>query len=326
MFVGREVELADAARQLQAVAGGGTSALLVRGPTGIGKSAFCREVTGRAHERGWRVVTVAATASGAPYGPIGAVIEQLLVHGRASLAALPPRTRSILAELSPLAGPAPALQGALTRHQVVAALQRALALAAAGAPTVLCVEDAHLLDGATADALHQLVAGAGGDALLVMLASRAEWCERACHAASPSSRAATVRCRSSSARSMRARSLSSSRSPPRCSRPRRPCATPARLERNPFFALELTRALASGAAGPLPQTVRQAITQRLVGLDPATIDALTTLAIAEDELDLASVLALTGLDERNAFALLDAALTAGFSSWPERTTGSATKW
>lgn len=39
----------------------------------------------------------------------------------------------------------------MTRHQVVAAVQRALAATAPGSPTMLCVEDAHLLDEATAD-------------------------------------------------------------------------------------------------------------------------------------------------------------------------------
>ena len=66
VFVGRETELADAIGQLRSVAGGETAALVVRGPTGIGKSALCREVVNRAHEGGWRVITVAATASGRP--------------------------------------------------------------------------------------------------------------------------------------------------------------------------------------------------------------------------------------------------------------------
>jgi DNA-binding SARP family transcriptional activator len=311
-FVGRAVELADAARQLQSVTGGRTSALLVRGPTGIGKSAFCREITGRAQERGWRVITVAATPSGTPYGPIGAFIEQLLVHGRASLDALPPHTRSILAELSPLAGPAPPLQGALTRHQVVAALQRALALAPSGAPTLLCVEDAHLLDGATADALHQLVAGGSGDPLLVMLAARAEWLRtslpRGIAELALSERTLSLQLGPLDEREIAELVTLSASAPPS---PEAVARIARAADGSPFFALELTRALASGAAEALPQTVRQAITHRLVGLDPATIDALTTLAIAQDELDLASVLALTGLDERSAFALLDAALDSG---------------
>ncbi len=129
-FVGREAELAAAATQLGVASRAEESRRCsCAGPPGIGKSAFCREVVARAREGGWRVVTVKARDAGAPYGPLGAAVEQLLVHGRASLDALPQRTRSILAELSPLARPAPPLQGALTRHQVVAALQRALALA-----------------------------------------------------------------------------------------------------------------------------------------------------------------------------------------------------
>jgi len=311
-FVGREVELADAAGQLGVLAGGGTSALLVRGPTGIGKSAFCREVVNRAREGGWRVTTVTAMASGAPYGPIGAAVEQFLVHGRASLDALPERTRSILAELSPLAPPAPPLQGALTRHQVVAALRRALALPGTASPTVLCVEDAHLLDEATADVLHQLVAGGGGDPLLVMLAYRAEWMRTSLP------RGITELARNDRTLSLQLGPLDDGKVAELVTLAASVRPAPeavARIVRaaegSPFFALELTRALASGATDPLPQTVRQAIAARLFGLDPTTMDALTTLAVAEDELDLASVLALTGLGERDAFALLDAALDTG---------------
>ena len=95
--------------------------------------------------------------------------------GANALSTLPDRTRAILAELTPLAGPAPPLEGAVTRHQVVAALRRALELTGAGTPTLLFLEDAHLLDEATAGVLHQLVAGAGDDPLLVVLACRAEW-------------------------------------------------------------------------------------------------------------------------------------------------------
>lgn len=67
-FVGRERDLAAGAEQLAAAAQGATAALLVRGPTGIGKSAFCREVLQRAHDSGWRVLTVTAMASASPYG------------------------------------------------------------------------------------------------------------------------------------------------------------------------------------------------------------------------------------------------------------------
>ena len=133
VFVGRELELALATGQLRAVTEGRTSALLVRGPSGIGKSAFLREVAGRARAEGWRIISVSAQSSGEPYRPLSAVVEQLLVQGRPALDELPERSRAILARLTPLAPPAPALKGALTRHQVVATVQRALDVTATGA-------------------------------------------------------------------------------------------------------------------------------------------------------------------------------------------------
>lgn len=310
-FVGREIDLAAAAGHLATAARGGTAALLVRGPTGIGKSALCREVLNRARDGGWRVITVTAMASGPPYGVIGRAVEQLLVHGRSPLDALPERTRSILAQLSPLAPAAPVLQGALTRHQVVAALRRALALGDSATPAVLCVEDAHLLDEATADVLHQLVAGGDGP-LLVMLAYRAEWIRTSL----PRGIAELVRHDRALALELGPLDETTVAELVALAAPTGPDPeTIARIahaaEGSPFFALELTRALEHGAGDTLPQTVRQAITERLVGLDPATTEALTALAVAEEELDLASVLALTGLDEPRAFALLDAALDAG---------------
>ena len=311
-FIGREGEVAEAIGQLKSVAGGGTAALLVRGPTGIGKSAFCREVVSRAGEEGWRAITVAAAAFGAPYSPVGAAVEQLLGHGRASFDALPERTRSILAELSPLAQPAPPLQAALTRHQVVAALRRALAMQGTRSPTVLWVEDAHLLDEATADVLHQLVAGGGGDPLLVMMAYRAEWMStslpRGITELARGDRTLLLHLGPLEDREIAelvALAASVRPAPEALTRIARAA------EGSPFFALELARGLEPGTDKVLPQTVRQAITDRLVGLDQKTMDALTTLAVAEDELDLASVLALTGLGESDAFALLDAALDSG---------------
>ncbi|HYF25497.1 MAG TPA: AAA family ATPase [Baekduia sp.] len=310
-FVGRELELAEAAQQLQSVAGGGAAALLVRGPAGIGKSAFCREVVTRAQERGWRAITVTATAAGVPYAPLANVVEQLLVHGREPLEALPGRTRSILAELTPLAQPAPALQGALTRHQVVAAVQRALGLAGP-VPTVLCVEDAHLLDEATAGAVHQLVAGGGAQPLLVLLALRAEWV-RTSLPHGIAELAAGERTRTlplgplADGQVGELVALHTATAPD----PATVARIVAAAEGSPFFALELVRALVTGHPDVLPRTVREAVGQRLEGLPPHDVDALTALAIADDELDLASVLALTGMDEAEAFELLDRALERG---------------
>ncbi len=311
-FVGRQPELARIATVLSAVADGGTAAVLVRATAGVGKSALCREVMHRAREGGWRVLTVTGTVSGAPYDPIGSAVAQVLVDGRGPLHALPARTHSVLAELSPLAGPAPPLDSALTRHQVVAAFERALDLATTESPTLLCVEDAHLCDEATAGVLHQLVAGGGGRPLVVLLACRAEWIWTSLP------RGIVELARDD-------RTLTLELGPLEDAAIARLVALAA-LERaspdsvddvvelargHPFFALELARTLAAGTTSPLPETVRAAIRDRFAELDADVLDALAALAIVEDDLDIASVLALTGRDESGAFALLDAALDAG---------------
>lgn len=310
VFVGREVELAQVADLLRSVAEGRTSALLVRGPSGIGKSAFCRQVAARAYADGWRVISVAARSPGGPYGPLGAVVGQLLVEGSGALEALPPRSRSIVAELTPLARPAPALEGALTRHQVVATVQRALA-ATGSKPTVLCVDDSHHLDEATADALYQLAAGGTGP-LLVTLAFRAEWLRTSLpHGIvelTRSDRTLTVQLGPLDDEAIAELVRLAAPLPPSEE-------AVARIvdfaEGSPFFALELARATAADPAGKLPGTVRQAVMGRLAGFETAKIDALAALAVAGDELDLASVIALTGLAEGDAFALLDVVLDAG---------------
>lgn len=311
-FVGREVELARTTAELQRAAAGSASAVLVRGPSGIGKSAFCREVQNRAAADGRRVLAVACTAAGSPYAPIGALVEQLLVGGRDGLDALPERTRSILAELSPLAGPAEPLRGALTRHQVVAALRRTLTLADPMPPTLVCVEDAHLCDEASAGTLHQLVAGGAGLPLVVLLAYRTEWIRTSLpHGLAELAHGGdAVKLElgplgDEEIRRLVTLAAAGTRAPQDVDRIVRTA------EGSPFFALELARALADQADGGLPRTVREAVMERFARLDRGQLEALTTLAVADDELDLPSVLALTGLGEPDAFALLDAALDAG---------------
>jgi DNA-binding SARP family transcriptional activator/tetratricopeptide (TPR) repeat protein len=311
VFVGREVELAEAAGVMRSAAGGRTSALLVRGPSGIGKSAFCREVAARGRADGWRVIEVAAGGPGEPYGPLSPLFEQLLVEGRGVLEALPSRSRSILVELTPLAPPAPKVEGALTRHQVVATVQRALAVTAGGVPTMLCVEDAHLLDEATADALHLLVAGGAGE-LLVALACRSEWIRTSLpHGIAELARGdstVTVELGPLPGGAV-AELVKLTAAVPQ------PDEAIGRIvelaQGSPFFALELARASTPSSAGVLPGTVRQAVLRRMAGLGDLEIDALAALAIAGDEFELASVLALTGMAEDDAFALLDTALNIG---------------
>jgi tetratricopeptide (TPR) repeat protein len=199
----------------------------------------------------------------------------------------------------------------VTRHQVVATFQRTLDVTGRETPTLVCVEDAHLLDQATADALHLLVAGGTGP-LLVALVYRSEWIRtRLPHGLvelSGSDRALTIELGPlpeevvAELIELAAPSAPSDEDTARIVK---------LAEGSPFFALELARAAAADLAGGLPGTVRQAVVRRLGGLQSAELDGLTALAIAGEELDLAGILALTGMSEDDAFALLDAALETG---------------
>lgn len=82
-------------------------------------------------------------------------------------------------------------------------------------------------------------------------------------------------------------------------------------EGNPFFALELARGVGTGRSLAVPRTVWDAVTARFLDFDEARLGMLRRLAVAGDDLDPAGVLALTGLDEADTFALLDAGLDAG---------------
>lgn len=311
-FVGRDDELDRIAAALAVARRDGSAAVLVRGTSGIGKSALLRETARRAAEDGWQVLSVGCRTGGAPYDPLGAALAQVLVHGRAALDALPARTRSVLAELAPQAGPAPPPESALTRHQVIAAFRRALALPGDDVPVLLCVEDAHLCDEATADVLHQLVAAGGEQPLAVVLACRAEWIRTSL----PHGIAELAHAERTTAVDLAplddgtvARLVAATAPEPL------PAEAVERIvaaaEGSPFYALELTRAAGRHDAPGLPPTVRAAVRERLGGLDRETLEGLDALAIAGAELDLPTVLALTGRDDDSAFALLDRALDAG---------------
>ena len=77
---------------------------------------------------------------------------------------------------------------------------------------------------------------------------------------------------------------------------------------NPFFALELARHAAAGQPLTVTRSVWEAVTARFLDLDESTAAMLRRLAVAGDDIDTTGVLALTGLPEPEAFAMLDAGL------------------
>ncbi|HEX5476360.1 MAG TPA: AAA family ATPase, partial [Burkholderiales bacterium] len=301
--------LARAAAWLAAPPEERSPGLLVRGPAGIGKSAFRRELGAMARERGWMALSVELAQPGHSYAAMSAVLEQLIGDDRSVLDAVGEPARGVLAMLTPLASPAPALQGPLGRHQVIGAFRRALLAVSRGAPVMVQVDDAHLLEAAEADALVQLIA-TGGPVHVVLVARP------------PAGDSVLGRGLS---RLLGTGQLAAIELGPLAEEEARSLvaqATPQRLvetavehivrlaEGNAFAVLELARA-AAGASARLPGNVAEAIAARLCDVDERAMSLLKGLALTADELDAATALALSPGSEAETLALLDAALRAG---------------
>jgi DNA-binding SARP family transcriptional activator/tetratricopeptide (TPR) repeat protein len=309
-FVGRQLELARATALLRSEPGGGLGALVVRGPAGIGKSAFCREVARLARAEGWMVIAVGATEAGGPYAPLVSVAEQLVARDRGLLDAVGSRGRSVLAELTSVAAPAAPLESPLTRHRVIGAFRRLLLAAGDGAAVALIVDDAHLADEATVDVLHHL-GSAGGTPVVAVLAYRPEGAPEVL------TRGVARLARGGKAveidlgpldRDDAALLVAAGASTPRAAEVVDRIVDLA--QGNPFLTLELAQSAVAGVPALVP-TARDAVASRFVDLDEGTVAMLRRLALAGDDLDPAGVLALTGSSEAEAFALLDVALGAG---------------
>jgi DNA-binding SARP family transcriptional activator len=300
--VGRHVERARLHAALRAGDDQGLRVVALRGPGGIGKSTLCRDLLGVARQEGWAVVAVRAAAESGPYAPLVQAVEVVLRDDRALLGELPDRTRSVLAELSPLAAAGAPLDGPVTRHHVIGAVRRLLVTAASARGMLLVVDDAHLADDDGVTALLHL-----SGPLRVVLAYRQE------EASAALAQGVERLRRAGAAERVDVAPLEHDEAAALVH------ATVGNLaaeqvdqvlhlgQGNPF----LLRELAKGAgSGELPRSVTEAVAGGLAHLDEGSRVALQRLAVAADELDVAGVLAVTGLDETAAFSLLDAALAA----------------
>jgi DNA-binding SARP family transcriptional activator/tetratricopeptide (TPR) repeat protein len=309
-FIGRQLELARATALLRSEPGGDLGALVVRGPAGIGKTAFCREVARVARAEDWMVVAVGATEAGGPYAPLASVVEQLVARDPALLGAVGGRGRSVLAELTSLAAPAAPLESPPTRHQVIGAFRRLLLAAGGGAAVALVVDDAHLADEATIDVLHQL-GSAGGTPVLAVLAYRPQPAPDVLTGGvarlARGGKAVEMDLEPLDREDVAALVAAAAPTP-------RAAEVVDRIidlgQGNPFLTLELAHTAVAGVPA-LVATARDAVASRFLDLDEGTVAMLRRLALAGDDLDPAGVVALTGPSEAEAFALLDVALGAG---------------
>ena len=307
-LVGRSEEVLAATTALRRH-GSGPGAVVIRGGAGIGKSALCREVARIAEAEGRAVWAAAAGGSDRVYGWVVDVAEAVLSDTDLEvLERLPGNGRAVLAALTDAAAPAPALEGALTRHQIVGALHGLLRAAAGGRSVVVVCDDAHTADDATTEVLGQMAASVRD--VVVVLAHRSErvpdGLRRLLDRLERAGRIGTVELGPRGP--VAATALARHRLGPTVDDA--VVAEVVRLaEGNPFAVTELARSVPS--AGPSAAGAADAVIARMVDLDEETTEALERIAVAGIELDTRSALALAGDDDVTALAVLDRALAAG---------------
>ncbi|MBI3154813.1 MAG: AAA family ATPase [Burkholderiales bacterium] len=309
-FVGRALPLAQVTAWLGMAADERPGGIVLRGPSGIGKSALCREIGTQARGRGWEVLRVEMTRGGRTYAVVSSIAERLLLADRGLLDRIGPAARNVLALLSPLAAPADALQGPLGRHQVVGAVRRLLVASAAGADLLLQVDDAHLADDADIDVLLQLAAA--GAPVCVLLSTRPPT------AGTALARGVARLHRAGVLRQLDAEPLDDDecrRLVLRVAGKPLPDAIVAGVLRaadgNAFAAIELARCAAAAGDRKLPASTADAILERLCDVPDHALALLKWLALCGDSFDVATIESLAGSAQASPMVALDACLMEG---------------
>ncbi len=261
-------------------------AIVIRGGPGIGKSSVLAAARGSARARGMVVLTTTGVFSEAqlPFAGLHQLLQPLL----ADMAKLPPPQREALsAAFGKTAAAAPEL------FLIALATLELLADAAARAPVLVIAEDAHWLDGPTADVLAFVARRVGLEPIVLLAAIREGWASALGEAGLPELRLEPLDEEAAAA-------LLDEHAPDLTPGVRERLLVEA--EGNPLALVELPRALRSRAADaigalsePLPLTARleRAFAERAFELSGATRTALL-VAAANDGDDLAVVLRAAG--------------------------------
>ena len=269
--VGRESEIDSVHDFLEAVPGG-PIALLIEGEIGIGKTTLWREGIAEAGERGLQVLTSRPVEAeiALPFAVLGDLLGDV---PDAALGRLPDPQREALEVALLRAGTKP---GGLQRRAVALGVLGALRVLAEDTPLVLAIDDVQWLDPPSADALAFAARRLRDEPIGFLLARRAE--------ASEESRVELETALDSDRLTRLVIGPLDIRSLDRLLRAQlgRQFLRPALVELqrvsggNPFFALELGRALltrdvspAPGEPLPVPATLNELVRERLAGIPTA---------------------------------------------------------
>ncbi|HEY8731176.1 MAG TPA: AAA family ATPase [Candidatus Limnocylindria bacterium] len=318
IVVGREREAAELEEQLrEAIAGRGRT-VLVSGEAGLGKSALMRQFVDRARAHNARVLTGECTEIEArrPFGPF----IDAFVRGDI---ALPDE----LAHGGP--GALPTIEA--ERYRVHLAFADRLAEAARERPIVVLIEDLHWADEATNELVPYLARKLRDAPVLVVATYRSD----ELHRLHPLNHVLAELSRARLADDVRLKRLTLEEvgdvikaalglAGPPTQEFRK--ALFDRTEGNPFFVEEILRALVekgeleyrdgawhrtkSVAELAIPESVRDAVQQRLLGLEPRARKAIQVAAVIGLRFDFEVLGAVSGMDERALVDAIKAAIDA----------------
>ena len=302
-LVGREQELDELARFLDAVPAGPVG-LLLEGDAGIGKTTLWREAVSAALDRSYRVLSCRPVESETQlaFAALGDLLEEVPDSATADLPVPQRRALDVALLQMEAEGPPP-----LPRAVSLAVLGVLRALAASG-PVVIAVDDVQWLDRPSASALEFAVRRLPGEAIGVVLARRGADTDVPLALDRALPREAVRRLLvgplggASLERLVRAR-VDVHLGPPALRQ------LEAASGGNPYFALELARSvterdvrLGPGEPLPVPGSLRMLLGERLADLAPdarevalaAAALARPTVALVEASLRSADPAALAG--------------------------------
>ncbi|WP_420473707.1 ATP-binding protein [Noviherbaspirillum sp. ST9] len=309
-FIGRAEELGRVLAAMNGSSAGACCGVILRAPAGMGKTALCRRLQREAREMGWQVRAVQASDWTRPYGLAKDLIEPLLLEaGDSAREALGRHALAVLTAMNPAGRPAQALALPISRHQVVGAVRRLLLATAPGRPVLLVVDDAHCADDASAEILAHLAAS--GPPLFVLLGCRPSLPQVLDNNIERMLRADMLEVVELGPLDQEQAALLAARSAPE-PLPPRIAADIARLgEGVPFAVVELARtqrATSAALAASLPANASAAITERLCDVEPDILQLVQRLALAGNDFDAATAIALASNGEQDPTDCLDRAL------------------
>ena len=318
IVIGRDRELASLEDHLVEAAAGRGRAVLISGEAGLGKSALLRRFVERTRARGTRVLMGECTEIEArrPFGPfIDAFVTGDLP--------LPPE----LAQGGPGALPIAEVE----RYRVHVAFAERLAEAARDRPVVMIIEDLHWADEATNELVLYLARKLRDARVLLLVTYRSD----ELHRLHPLNHVLAELSRGRLTDDVRLKRLTLEEVGEVIKAALGLAGAPTaefrqalfeRTEGNPFFVEEILRALVEKgeleyrdgawhrtkavAELTIPASVRDAVQQRLLGLEPRARKAMQIAAVIGQHFDFEVLVAVSGLDETALLETIKAAIDA----------------